>query len=186
MRMVLFLVSMLAVSAAAFPASAGDKSAGGPIRLEIALDKSEYPFRGCIALTITYTNTSKETVVLLANGGTSGEGFPGETFEITSRFDRKKYTIFAVDPEARKITVESGKSWKRTIKDLAVVLSNSGVTIDGKGPVGIDGDPLPDPFGELGEYTIRMSFQSAVKAQPKPAFNGKVESNTATFKVVLR
>ena len=39
--MVLFLVSILAVSAAAFPASAGDKPAGGPIRLEIDLDKSE-------------------------------------------------------------------------------------------------------------------------------------------------
>ncbi len=70
--MVLFLVSILAVSAAALPASADDKPAGSPIRLEIALDKSEYPFRGCIALTITYTNTSKETIVLLANGAPSG------------------------------------------------------------------------------------------------------------------
>ena len=186
MRIVFFLVSMLAVSAAAFPASAGDKPAGGPIRLEIALDKSEYAFRGCIALTITYTNTSKETVVLLANGGPSGEGFPGETFEITSGAGRTTYTIVAVDPEGRKVTIEPGKSWKRTIKDLAVVLSNSGVTIDGKGPVSSDGDSLPDPFGRLDEYTMRLSFQSAVKAQPKPAFNSKVESNTAKFKVVLR
>ena len=184
--MVLFLVSMLAVSAAAFPASAGDKPAGGPIRLEIALDKSEYAFRGCIALTITYTNTPKETVVLLANGGQSGEGFPGETFEISSGAGRTTYTIVAVDPKGRKITIEPGKSWKRTIKDLAVELSNTGVSIEGKGPVGIDGNPLPDPFGRLDDYTIRMSFQSAVKAQPRPAFNGKVESNTAKFKVVLR
>ena len=184
--MALFPVSMLAVLAAAVPVSAGDKPAGGPIRLEIALDKSEYPFRGCIALTVTYTNTSKETVVLLANGVPPGEGFPGETFEITSGAGRTIYTIVAVDPKGRKITIEPGKTWKRTIKDLAVVLSNTGVAIEGKGPVGIDGNPLPDPFGRLDKYTIRMSFQSPVKAQPKPTFNDKVESNTANFKVVLR
>jgi hypothetical protein len=173
------LLSSLAVSA---PPS--DKPADGPLRLEIALDKKEYPFRGAIALTLTYTNTSDEAVVLWANGTTTGAGFPGETFEITSGGGRKTYTICAVDPKVEKVTIEPGKSWKRTIKDLAPVLSNTGVRIDGRAPRGTD--PLPDPFGRLDEYTVRVSFRSAVKDQPRPAFNGTVASNAQKFKVVLQ
>jgi hypothetical protein len=101
-----------------------------------------------------------------------------------SRSAAAAYTIFAVDPKLDKVTIEPAKSWKRTIKDLAPVLSNTGVAIDGKVPDGIG--PLPDPFARLDEYSIRVSFQSEVKDQPKPAFNGKVESNTVKFKVVLR
>jgi hypothetical protein len=178
------MAAVLLLGSLAVSAPQDDNPSDNPIRLGIALDKTEYPFRGAIALTVTYTNVSKEEVVLWANGSTPGEGFPGETFEITSGEGRKTYTICAVDPEVAKVAIEPGKSWKRTIKDLAPVLSNTGVKIDGKVPRSTD--PLPDPFGRLDEYTIRMSFRSAVKDQPKPAFNGKVESNTQKFKVVLR
>jgi hypothetical protein len=166
------------------PAPGGDKPSDDPVRLEITLDKTEYPFRGAIALTITYTNVSKKEVVLWANGTPSGEGFPGETFEITSGAGRKTYTIRAIEPKVEKVTIAPGKNWKRTIKDLAPVLSNTGVEIDGCVPRSID--PLPDPFGRLDEYTIRVSFRSEVKNQPQPAFNGTVESGAQKFKVTLR
>jgi hypothetical protein len=184
MRVLVSLAAVLLLGSRAVSAPQDDKPSDSPVRLEIALDKKEYPFRGAIALTITYTNVSKDEVVLWANGTAPGEGFPGETFEITSGAGRKTYTIAAVDPEVRKVTIAPGKSWKRTIKDLAPVLSNTGVDIDGKVPRSTD--PLPDPFGRLDEYTIRVSFRSAVKDQPKPAFNGTVESKDQKFKVVLR
>jgi hypothetical protein len=184
MRALVSLAAALVLSSPAVSAPDDEKPPDTPLRLEIALDKKEYPFRGAIALTITYTNVSKDDVVLWANGSPPGEGFPGETFEITSGAGRKAYTIFAVEPKVEKVTIAPGKSWKRTIKDLAPVLSNTGVAIDGKVPGGAD--PQPDPFGRLDEYTIRVSFRSAVKDQPKPAFNGTVESNTQKFKVVLR
>jgi hypothetical protein len=184
MRTAFFLAGTLAAWVAAVPAAAGDGPADKPVRLEINLNKTEYPFRGAIALTITYTNTSKDAVVLMGSGGSPGEGFAGETFELTSGGGRTTYTIFAVDPKLDQVTIEPGKSWKRTIRDLAPVLSNTGVAIDGKVPDGTG--PLPDPFGRLDEYTVRVSFQSGVKNQPRPAFNGKVESNAVKFKVVLR
>ena len=188
MRIAFFLAVTLGAWVAATPTAAvppiGEEPADGPIRLEISLDKKEYPFRGTIALTVTYANTSKEAVVLMSNGSTPSEGFPGETFEITTGAKRTTYTIVAVDPKVGEVRIEPGKSWKRTIQDLAPVLSNTGVVINGKAPA--DNDPFPDPFGRLDDYTIRMSFQSAVKNQPKPAFNGKVESNTVKFQVRLR
>jgi hypothetical protein len=183
MRAPLCLAAVLLLSSLAVSAPEDEKVPGTPVRLEIALDKKEYPFRGAIALALTYTNTSKEEVVLWANGSPTGEGFPGETFEITSGAGRKAYTVVAVDPKVDKVTIAPGKSWKRTIKDLAPVLS-IGVQLDGKAPR--DTDPLPDPFGRVDEYTIRVSFRSAVMNQPKPAFNGTVVSNTEKFKVVLR
>jgi hypothetical protein len=182
MRITLFLAGTLAAWVAAVPAAG--QPADKPVRLEIGLDKTEYPFRGAIALTVTYTNTSKEAVVLMINGGAAGDGLAGEMFEVTSGSGRTAYTIFAFDPRLDKVTIEPGKSWKRTIKDLAPVLSNTGVAIDGKVPDGTG--PLPDPFGRFDDFTLRLSFQSEVKNQPKPAFNGKVESNTLKFKVVLR
>lgn len=182
MRIAFILAGTLAVATGT--AGAGDEPAGGPVPLEISLDQAEYPFRGAIALTLTYTNTSDEAVVLLANGTSAGEGFPGETFEVTSGAGRTAYTVVAVEPEAEEVTIGPGKSWERTVKDLAVVLSNTGVAIDGKAPRGTD--PLPDPFGRLDDYTLRVSFRSAVRDQPKPAFNGRVVSNTAKFKVALR
>lgn len=152
----------------------------GPVRLEIALDKKEYPFRGAIAVTITYTNVSDQAVTLWANGLAPGEGFAGETFEITSGAGRTTYTVVGIEPAVQKITIEPGKSWKRTIKDLAPVLSN-GAQINGR--VSLHTDPLPDPFGQRDDYTIRMSFQSAVKNMPKPAFNGPVASKIQKFRV---
>jgi hypothetical protein len=154
-----------------------------PIKLTIEVDKKEYPFRGAIGVTITYENVSKDTVVLWGNGGTTNEGFPGETFEVTVGRRKTTYTIFAVDPSVGKVTIEPGKSWKRTIPDLAPVLSNTGVMIDGKH---LAADRLPDPFGRLDDYTLRVSFRSEVRNQPKPAFNGEVVSNTAKFTVARR
>ncbi len=176
--------AVLLLGSLAVSAPHDDPPAGGPVRLEIALDKTEYPFRGAIALTVTYTNVSKDEVVLWANGSTSGEGFPGETFEIISGAGRKTYTIVATEPQVDKVAIEPGKSWKRTIKDLAPTLSNTGIAIGDKAPRSTD--PLPDPFGRLDKYSIRVSFQSAVKNQPKPAFNGRVESGVQKFKVLLR
>jgi hypothetical protein len=165
------------------PAPAADEPPA-PLKLTIDSDKKEYPFRGAIALTLTYENTSKEAVVLMANGSPSGEGFPGETFAVTAGRRTTTYKVFAVDPKVDKVTIEPGKSWKRTIKDLAPVLSNTGVAINGKLPLGTD--PLPDPFGRPNEYTLRVSFTSEVKDQPKPALNGTVESNTVKFTVAQR
>jgi hypothetical protein len=163
------------------PAPAADDPAANPLKLTIALDKAEYPFRGAIALTITYENTSKDAVVLWANGSPAADGFPGETFEVTSGKRTTTYKVFAVDPQVDKVTIEPGKSWKRTIKDLAPVLSGTGIAVNGAAPGLID--PLPDPFGRLDDFSLRMSFKSEVNNQPKPAFNGTVESNTVKFKV---
>jgi hypothetical protein len=179
MRIIPFLVGTLVVWAAA-----GDGPADSPAQVKISLDKEEYPFRGAIALTITYTNTSKEAVELLGSGDWSEGAFAGETFEVTSGAGRTTYTIFPVDPKLDKVTIEPGKSWKRTIKDLAPVLSNTGVAINGKVP-GLRAR-LPDPFGRLDDYTLRVWFKSEVKDQPKPVVNGKVESNAVKFKVARR
>ncbi|QJW96932.1 hypothetical protein [Frigoriglobus tundricola] len=183
MRTLVCSAAVLLLGSLAVSAHHDDAPAGAPVRLEIALDKAEYPFRGAIALTVTYTNVSKGDVVLWANGRAPGEGFPGETFEITSGAGRKTYTIVGVEPQVDKVTIKPGESWKRTIKDLAPTLS-TGVVIDSKAPR--DTDALPDPFGQLDDFTIRLSFQSAVKNQAKPALNGRVESNTLKFKVRLQ
>jgi hypothetical protein len=182
-RIVILLMCALMVPANPATARADEKPADASVRLEIAADKAEYPFRSTIRLTVTYTNTSKETVVLLANGSPSGEGFPGETYEVTSGAGRKTYTVHGVDPAIRKIALEPGKSWKRTL-ELAEALCNTGVAIDGKALTGID--PLPDPFGRLDDYTVRLSFQPTLPALPKGAINGTLQSNTIKFKVVLR
>jgi RNA polymerase sigma factor (sigma-70 family) len=155
-----------------------------PIRLEIALEKAEYAFRAAIPLTITYTNISKEAVELIANGTAPGEGFPGETFEITSGAGRKTYTINATDPQEKHVRLKPGESWKRTIKDLAVELSGTAVSVDGR--VQAPDDPLPDPFGRLDDYTIRLRYDSTVKNQPAPRFNGRILSNAVKLRTVRR
>ena len=154
-----------------------------PVRLEVSVDKEVYALRGAIALTITYTNTSKRAITLGAGGAPAGEGFPGETFEVTTKAGRKTYSIFAVDPLPLAVKLEPGKSWKRTIKDLASLLSNSDVAIDGKLPQAKD--PMPDPFGLPGKYAVRILFESTLKNEPN-VFGGKFESNTAKFDVGLR
>jgi hypothetical protein len=165
-------------------AVAEEKPMDGPIRIEIALDKKEYRFRDSIPLTITYTNTSKEAVVLVANGRAPGDGFPGETFEITTGAGRKTYTVVADVPASQRIALDPGKSWKRTIKGLAADLSNTGIEIDGRAPDGTE--PRPDPFGRLDDYTIKVRYEPTVQNQAKPIFGGKVESNTVKLRVVLR
>jgi hypothetical protein len=148
--------------------------------VEIALDKKEYRFRAAIALTITYTNTSRETVELLANGLAPGLGFAGETFEVVSGAGRTTYSIHAVDPAVQRVVLKPGQSWKRTIRELASELSAAGA-IDGRVPTGTE--PLPDPFGRLDDYTIRLRYEPTIRAMPKPAFNGRLLSNTVKFSV---
>ena len=158
------------------PAALGED----PIKLEIAIGKDRFPFRGSIPLTITYTNTSRDTLELLANGLAAGEGFAGETFEVTCGAGKKSYTVAAIDPEVKRVTLKPGQQWKRTIKELVVELCRC--DIDGKAPTG--DDPLPDPFGRLDEYTLRLRYASTIRDQPKPAFNGRIYSNTVKFSVV--
>ena len=151
-----------------------------PIKLEISISKTEFPFRGSIPLTITYTNTSRDTTELLANGLAVGEGFAGETFEVTSGAGKKTYTVVAVEPAVKRITLKPGQQWKRTIRELAVELCRCNV--DGRVQTG--DEPLPDPFGRLDEFTIRLRYDSTIRAQPKLAFNGRIQSNTVKFSVV--
>lgn len=158
------------------------KAADDPVRIEIIIAENA-PFRGAIALAIKYTNTSEKAVTLQSGGSSANGGFPGETFEITTKGGRKTYTIFAVDPLPQGKTLEPGKSWTRTIKDLAPVLSNSGVLVDGKHRKPTD--PLPDPFGRPGKYTIRVLFESTMKNVPS-VFSGKLTSNTVKFNVEMR
>ena len=158
------------------------RAADDAVRLEIT-NAETAAFQGAVALTIKYTNTSEKPVSLRANGSPAHGGFPGETFEITTKAGRKTYTVFAVDPLPLETTIEPGKSWTRTIKDLGRVLSSSGVLIDGKHPKPTD--PVPDPFGRSGEVAIRVLFESTVKNEPG-AFNGKLTSNTVRFNRKLR
>jgi hypothetical protein len=152
-------------------------AADSPVSIEIAADKKQYPFRGAIRLTVTYTNTSKETVELLANGQAYGGGFPGETFEVTSGASRTEYAIHAIDPSKGSVSLEPGKSWKREL-DLTAVLSGAD---DGKERTATD--PLPDPFGRLDEFKVRLTWKSAVNINKKPVFCGPTESNAITFRV---
>ena len=158
------------------------KAADDPVRIEITV-AAVAPFRGAIALTIKYTNTSEKVIVLQSGGSPAYGGFPGETFEITTKAGRKSYTVFGVDPLPLETRLEPGKSWTRTIKDLAPLLSSSGILVDGKHPKPTD--PLPDPFGRPGKYTIRVLFESTIKNEPS-VFSGKLTSNTARFDVQLR
>jgi hypothetical protein len=177
LHIIVALVALLAGCVVAVGAAPALPAA--PIRVEISVDKEKYPFRGAIPLTITYTNISTETVELLANGLPAGEGFPGETFEVTSGAGTVRYTVVAIDPQVQTITLKPGQKWTRTIKELAVELSRC--NIDGRPDVGAG--PLPDPFGRLDEYKVRLRYEPTIRAQPRPAFNGRLTSNTIKFTV---
>jgi hypothetical protein len=152
-------------------------AADPPIRIAIA-DKKEYPFRGAVRLSVTYTNTSKEAVELHGNGSVGADGgIDRETFKVTSGAGRTAYTIHAIEPARWSKTLEPGKSWKREL-DLAAVLSGAS---DGKERT--DTDPLPDPFGRLDDYKVRLTWRSSITVDAKPAFCGPVESNEVTFRV---
>ena len=116
-----------------------------------------------------------------SNGLAPGLGFAGETFEVTSGAGMKTYTVVATEPAVQRRTLKPGQRWRRTIDELAVELSRAGV-IDGRVPRA--DDPLPDPFGRLDEYTIRLRYDSTIRAQPRPAFNGRLLSNTVRLVVV--
>lgn len=149
-----------------------------PIRIEIAADKKEYPFRGAIRLTVTYTNMSRETVELHGNGTYGPEtGIDRETFEVTSGAGRTRYTIHAIEPVAWSKTLEPGQSWKREL-DLTAVLSAAN---DGKERTALD--PLPDPFGRLDEYKLRLMWRSSITINTKPVHCGPLESNMVLFRV---
>ena len=158
-----------------------DEPNGQPIRLEVSVDRQLYAFRAAISITIRYMNDSQKPVELIPNGLSANEGFPGESFEIQSDDEKKTYAIFAVDPlPSPVIRIEPGKSWTRTIEDLAPVLSNSGVTIND-----MDSEPddkLPDPFGHVGPYTLRVMYEPTTREGMQMA----LESNTVSFDVELR
>src|SRR5215469_5320247 len=120
------LVASLASAGYAAPAPPG------PVRVEISVAKAEYPFRGPVMVTITYTNQSRGVVTLLANGQATGQGFPGETFEVTSGAGTKTYEVVAVDPAEQRVVLKPGQQWRRTL-DLAVELCRCG-RIDGRHP----------------------------------------------------
>ena len=151
-----------------------------PIRIEISTPKPQVQFREAIPLTITYTNISKEQVVLTA-GLPNGLGYPGEWFDVTLGKKTKRYLIFAIDPGVQAIKLEPGKSWTRTIPSLAAELSATHAAVDGKVA---DGRRLPDPFGHPGEYIIRLGYKNTVQNQPKPEFTGEATSEELKLNIV--
>ncbi len=160
---------------------AQEQPAKSPLRLDISTDKTQYLFRASVALTITYTNTSKETVSLYSGGTPIGEGFPGERFEITIGHEKKTYVVHAVDPQPRSITLKPGKSWERTIKELPAQLCTSSVWVDGKETL-----DMADPFGRVGDYSIQVGYKAKFGDLPGPVFNGDINSNVLKVKVILR
>ncbi len=149
-----------------------------PVRIEIAADKKEYPFRGAIRLTVTYTNTSKEAVELHANGTVGPDtGLDCETYEVTAGDGLRQYRVHAKEPAKWRMTLEPGKSWKREL-ELAVVLSGAREGKD-RG----DQDPLPDPFGRLDEYKVRLTWGGGMNVKSKPVYCEPVGSNTVKFRV---
>ncbi len=153
-----------------------------PVQITISTPRPQVAFRAPIPLTIVYTNTSKETVVLSANGSRNGQGYPGEWFEVTFGKKTKRYEMFAIDPVGLAIKLKPGERWTRKISALAAELSGSGVSIDGK--LAGNGKRMPDPFGRPGQYTIKVGYKNTVQNQPKPEFTGQITSNVAKLKVV--
>ena len=153
-------------------------AAESPVRIEIVADKKEYPFRGAIRLTVTYTNTSKEAVELHGSGTVGPDtGLDREAFEVTAGDGMRQYFIGSFDPAKWSKTLEPGKSWKREL-ELAVVLSAAKFWMDrGKR------DPLPDPFGRLDEYKVRLSWSGGMMVKSKPVYCEPVGSNTVKFRV---
>jgi len=142
------------------------------VGITIPADKKEYPFRSAIRLSVTYTNTTKEAVTIHGSGGIGDSiGIDLETYEVTLGKRRTAYMIHAVEPSVWKQKIESGKSWTRHL-DLTAVLSATK-----------DTTPLPDPFGKLGEYTVKLLRPTSVIVDSKPLFNGTVVSNEVKFTV---
>src|SRR5262249_4407799 len=126
-----------------------------------------------VRLTITYTNVSKGTVVLLANGLPSGEGFPGETFEVTHGRTTKAYPVHAIDPAVKQVTLKPGAKWERTINDLGKELLQNEARLSSD-------DCLAAP----GEYKVRVRYAPTVQGQKPPTFSGTAASNAVAFTVV--
>ena len=155
-------------------AASAEEEPSPAIRIEISTPEPQVMFRAAIPLTITYTNISKEVVVLSANGARGGRGFPGEWFDVTLGKKTKRYMMYAIDPGGGQVVkLEPGESWARTFPSLAAELSGSGVAIDGKIA---DTRRMPDPFGHPGEYLIRIGYENTIQNQPKPEFTGQAES----------
>jgi hypothetical protein len=100
------------------------KGAGGAgLKLEIALTPAATKEYAPVAISITYTNLSSRPAVLLVKSNAFGEGFPGETFEITRGKAESTYTILATDAAMKRVEIGPGKSWKRTLSNLALELA---------------------------------------------------------------
>jgi beta-lactamase regulating signal transducer with metallopeptidase domain len=149
------------------------KGAHGPVEITIALDKQAVRAGEAVPVTITYTNTTRKTLVLLANGQPVGQGFPGETLDVTYGGDRWSYTIQAVDPAVQRVVLAPGKSWERNLKDLGEEL-DTGATVTHN----LGREPFPKPFRRgAGDYTIHLRYSPTIAKQPAPAFDGSAQSN---------
>ena len=148
------------------------------MRIGIVADKKQYPFRGAIRLTVTYTNASKEAVVLYANGTVGPDtGLDREVYEVTAGDGLRQYCVVAIEPAEWSKTLEPGKSWKREL-ELAVVLCGAKDGVDRS-----DRDPLPDPFGRLDEYKVRLTWAGSMTVKSKPVYCEPVGSNVVKFRV---
>ncbi len=153
-------------------------AAESPVRIGIVADKKQYPFRGAIRLTVTYTNASKEAVVLYANGTVGPDtGLDREVYEVTAGDGLRQYCVVAIEPAEWSKTLEPGKSWKREL-ELAVVLCGAKDGVDRS-----DRDPLPDPFGRLDEYKVRLTWAGSMTVKSKPVYSEPVGSNVVKFRV---
>jgi RNA polymerase sigma factor (sigma-70 family) len=150
----------------------------GPLKIEIALPKAEVPLGAPVPLTVTYTNTSAKPLVLLASGTRSGDGFDGETYQVSRAGAKREYTTFGTDPRVVQKRLEPGKSWQRTIKDLSAELTSGGVAVDGQ-----SGVVPPPPFPAPGQYVLRLRYDSTVRNQKPPTFSGSVSSNAVKLTI---
>jgi len=178
---------VLAVRPAAVPAPPADREAGArqarresALRVEIRLPRAHFRPGEPIPLTITYFNTTRQPLTLMANGSAEGEGFPGETFVVVRDGTRHAYTVNAIDPAVRKVPIKAGGSWRRTIKDLSEELSRPGVTV--AGPLESATEFVP-PLHRRGEYTLRLRYDHTVQGPPRGVFGGSVESNVVRFRI---
>jgi len=182
MRMALFLVSMLAGISRSFPRR--PVTSRRAVRSGLRSPRQVgIPIPRCIALT-SLTRTRRKKPSRSWRTRSVRRSFPGETFEISSGAGRKTYKIACRRSQGPKITVER-ESWKRTIKDLAVVLSNTGVVIDERGPPALTGTRCRT---RSAARRVRDPYLSSRRSRRSrsPHSTAKVESNTAKFKVVLR
>ena len=147
----------------------GGTNKGPALEISLALDRPVIRPGQPVSVTITYTNTTKQPLILIANGQAGEGGFPGETYLLDRGEAQVLYTVQAVDPAIQQIELPPLQSWKRTIPDLAAFLARDKVTFEGT--LG------RNPFSQAGQYTLRLRYDATNRSSPQPAFSGSVQSN---------